>query len=239
MKTRTIHVASLTLFAGGSSMTSVGMNASVTGDTICGLSGFCTGKIHTPTVKNYNALHGSTVVGPGVTPQTYIDTYNNVIYPRSDFTPDDYVVFVSEEVDCSTAGLFFYDGSPEPPGPPPFWEQRELGMSMWRNTKSPTGTSYSQYCSSRTSSSDIDLGFSPIAGDILDPALTVTGVAERIGGIGWQLPWLSVGEGITLAVLPSKPPDCTNWDNGWITQIKGGRILKNTGGPQPANPPVQ
>jgi hypothetical protein len=239
------RTSTITTWAGGTNVTGITINANVTGDTICGYSGFCTGKIHTPVVKNYNALRGSTVTGPGVSPETYIDSYNNITYPISDFLSDgtDYIVYVSEAVDCSTAGQFFY-GAP-PPDPGPFWEQRELGSSMWKNIAPQTEPGpydvedLQQYCSARTTPTDIQLGVGVLIGDASwQPAAFLTGVAERAGGFGLTSPWFSIFEGEMLPVLPSSKPDCTNWDNGWITQIKGGRILKNTGGPQPAVPPV-
>jgi len=229
----------MTSFAGGTLTTSIGINANVTGDTICGSGGFCTGKIHTPTVKNYNALRGSTVVGPGVSPDTYIDTYNNVIYPAVDFRgATDYIVYVSEEVDCSSFGVFFTAGPPS--DPQPFWEQKELAIATFQMI-SPLGTPeaywvWHNWCSTRTSPPDINAFIGIIVNDPQGewkPASFARGKAYREGGFGIKTPWFALTKNYVLNTLPPTKPDCSMWDNGYP-----GMILKNTGGPQPRVPPL-
>jgi hypothetical protein len=233
----------LTLWAAHSNITSITVNANVTGDTICS-GGFCNGVTHTPSVANYNALRGGTVTGPAVAPTAYIDTYNNVTYPLSDFTPTDDPITITEEIQCSSSGTFFWfsDGG----GGGPLWDQSELGSAMWKNiapisTNPPyIDTDFVAYCSTRTTPTDFHDGLEiVIEGTTWQPAAEIIGVADRFGGFGFLAsPWLHVAVGSLLDVLPTSKPDCTQWDNGWITQIKGGRILINTGGPQPRVPPL-
>jgi len=235
----------LTTWAGGSKVTGITINANVTGDTICGMGGFCTGVTHTPHVANYNALRGSTVYGPGVSPQTYIDTYNNQAYPISDFTPGvDDIIYLGEVVNCSSEGIFF-NVTPTG-GQGPYWEQSELGVAMLKTiaTQNEPGPydieDFEPYCSARTSPPDLFNAFwFAFGGAEWQPAAFITGVVGRAGGFGpFVSPWEGLAEGEMLDVLPTSKVDCTMWDNGWIEQIKGGRILLNTGGPQPAKPPV-
>jgi hypothetical protein len=234
----------LTVWTGGSDITSITVNANVTGDTICGVGGFCNGVTHTPSVANYNALRGGTVTGPGVPPANYVDTYNNLTYPISDFdgNPDDPIT-VGETVICTTFGVFFQGGGV---GNSPYWVQMELGSAMWKNNAPTTtnppyiDTDFSAWCSTRTTPTDFHDGVELlIEGTTWQPAAFIEGTATRLGGFGpFASPWLHLAVGTLLDVLPTSKPDCTQWDNGWIDQIKGGRILINTGGPQPRVPPL-
>jgi hypothetical protein len=131
------NTATLTSYSGGGTL-GLEINASESGDTICGYGGFCNSAIHTPSVQNYDSKRGGTNQGPGVSPQTYIDEYNDVDYPEADFTPGvDDPIYVGEEVICNLEGLFFSSG---PSGTPSKYESENAIVVVGNtNVRDPSG----------------------------------------------------------------------------------------------------
>jgi hypothetical protein len=114
------------------------------------------------------------------------------------------------------------------------WFQSQKATTTWKNNSPTTQQppfSFSIYCSARTTPPDINSYDTSI--QTWQPAMATTNTfCSRLGGYGITVGWICWPVTPVAEALPATPPDCTNWDNGYP-----GKILKNSGGPQPMNPP--